>query len=61
MKKPRTIKRTRCHHAAFETGLTYIRIDRDALAAIARMLAAEAKADADRERLEKLAEEMQNA
>lgn len=62
MKKLKTVKRPRCHHAAFETGLTYIRIDREAIAAIARLLAveaADAKEYADRDRLEKLAEEMQ--
>jgi hypothetical protein len=35
-------------------------IDRDALAAIARILATEAKTDADRDRLNGLAEEMQD-
>jgi hypothetical protein len=55
------MKRARCYHAAFGTSLTTIVIDREALAIIARMLAAEAKADADRDRLNRLAEEMRNA
>jgi hypothetical protein len=53
------MKKPRCRHAAFATELTRIVIDRDALAAIARMLAREAKTEADCDRLNKLAEEMQ--
>jgi hypothetical protein len=52
------MKKQRCRHAAFGTGLMRIVIDRDGLAAIARLLAAEAKTEADRDRLNGLAEEM---
>lgn len=51
--------KTNCHHAAFGTALSCITIDREALAAIARLLADQAKTDTDRERLNGLAKELQ--
>lgn len=59
MRKLRTPKKPACRHAAFGTGLNRIEVDRTALAMIARMLSSEAKTDADRDRLEALAGEIE--